>query len=149
MTIPANQNDRPNHTPNDRAWFCPACGCADVTASSLAGGNAKCNVCTWAGTVEELPTFLFTHDMGTPEEVFRAFFVDTRKLLGQHFATQFGHMLIKWGFLEAPNGKNHAVVVKTLSRYVGVITKAVVTAVVTERQAMEKEKFREQSKPSG
>jgi hypothetical protein len=146
MTTPANQNDKPNHTSADRAWFCPACGSSDVTASALAGGHANCNTCTWTGSVEELPTFLFTHDMGTPEEVFRSFFIDTRKLLGQHFATQIGHMLIKWGFLEAPDGKNTARVVKLLSRYVGAITKAVVVAIVTERQAMEKEGFREQAK---
>jgi hypothetical protein len=53
-------------------------------------------------------------------------------------------MLIKWGFLEAPDGKNNVRIVKTLSRYVGAITKAVVTVIVAERQAMEKEKFREQ-----
>ncbi len=150
MTTPANQNDKPNHIATDKAWFCPACGGSDVTASALAGGNANCNTCTWKGAVEELPTFFFTHDMGTPEEVFRAFFLDTRKLLGSTFATQFGHLLIKWGFLDAPDGKNNAQVVKVLSRYVGAITKAVVTTVVSERQAMEKEKFREQSKqPAG
>lgn len=152
MNTPANQNDKPNHAPTDKAWFCPACGSSDVTASALAGGGASCNTCVWKGSVEELPTFFFTHDMGTPEEVFRAFFIDTRKLLGQHFATQMGHLLIKWGFLDAPDGsdgKNHELLVKMLSRYVGAIAKAVVTAVVAERQAMEREKFREQSKHPG
>lgn len=142
--MPANQNDKPNHANTDRAWFCPACGAADVTASSLAGGSASCNVCTWKGTVEELPTFLFSHDMGTPDEVFRAFFLDMRKLLGQHFATQLGHLLIKWGFLDQPDNKNVLQVTKTLSRYVGSVTRAVVTAIIEERRAMEKERFREQ-----
>lgn len=139
----ANQNHNPNHNPTDKAWFCPACGSSDITASSLAGGDASCNTCTWKGAVTDLPTFHFTHDMGTPEEVFTAFFRDVRKLLGSSFATQIGHMLIKWGFLDAPDPKNHQQVVKTLSRYVGAITKAAVYAIVAERQAMEKEKLRE------
>lgn len=141
----ANNNANPNAA-TDRAWFCPACGSADVVASALAGGAASCNICTWKGTVEDLPTFIFQHDLGTtPEEVFQQFFLDTRKLLGQHFATQIGHMLIKWGFLDAPTPENTKRIVKTLSRYVAAITKAAVVAIVEERKVMEKEKFREQS----
>lgn len=145
---PANNNANPNATAT-RAYFCPACGGANVDASALSGGSAKCNVCTWTGTVEELPTFIFQHDLGgTPEEVFRTFFLDVRKLLGSHFATQIGHMLIKWGFLDAPTPQNQQRVVKTLGRYVAAITKAAVVAIVEERKAMEKEKFREQP-PAG
>ena len=137
---PANQNNNPNHATQDKAYFCPACGASDVTASALAGGNANCNICTWKGAVEELPTFHFTHDMGTPEEVFRAFFVDVRKLLSQQFAVAFGQVLIKWGFLDAPDARNATKVTKMLSRYMGAVAKAVANAIVTERQAMEKEK---------
>ncbi len=140
----ANQNGNPNHNPTDRAWFCPACGSADITASSLAGGEASCNTCTWKGGTVDLPTFHFTHDMGTPEEVFTAFFRDVRKLLGQNFATPIGHMLIKWGFLDAPDQKNAQQVTRTLSRFIGSISKAVVVAIIEERRAMEKEKHRGQ-----
>jgi len=142
---PVNNNANPNSSTDSRAYFCPACGSANVNASSLAGGSANCNICTWKGTVEELPTFVFQHDLGGPEEVFRTFFLDIRKLLGQHFATQIGHLLIKWGFLDAPTPENQQRVIKTLSRYVAAITKAAVVAIVEERKAMEKEKFREQS----
>lgn len=141
----ANNNANPNSAGTDRAYFCPACGSADVNVSALAGGNAKCNICSWSGSVEELPAFVFQHDLGGPEEVFRSFFLDMRKLLGQHFATQIGHMLIKWGFLDTPTPENQQRVVKTLGRYVAAITKAAVVAIVEERRAMEKEKFREQS----
>ena len=144
MTTPANGNSNPNNATPDKAWFCPACGSASVTASSLAGGAASCNTCTWRGAVEDLPTFFFTHDMGTPEEVFHAFFGDVRKLLGKHFATQIGQMLIKWGFMDAPDGKNNAKVGRVLSRYVGSISRAAVTAIIAEREAMEKEKMRDQ-----
>ena len=41
-----------------------------------------------------------------------------------YFATQIGHMLIKWGFLDAPTPENTKRIVKTLSRYVAAITKA-------------------------
>ena len=137
---PANNNSNPNSRPTDKGWFCPTCGAADVTASALSGGGAKCNVCTWAGKVEELATFHFTHDMGTPEEVFRAFFMDMRKVMAQHFSVVMGQMLIKWGFMDAPDKKNHEQVQRTMARYMGAISQAVCKAVVTERQAIEREK---------
>lgn len=143
----ANENANPNRAITDRGWFCPACGGADVTASSLAGGKANCNICSWKGAVEELPTMLFEHDMGTPEEILRSFFLDVRKLLGSSFATQFGHLLIKWGFLDAPTPKNQSHVIRVLTRYMGAITKAVVQAVLRERQAIEREKHGEQPRP--
>ena len=104
---PANGNANPNNQPTDKGWFCAACGSADVTASALAGGAAKCNVCTWVGKVEELATFFFTHDMGTPQEVFKAFFMDMRKVMAKQFATVMGQMLIKWGFMDAPRSEEH------------------------------------------
>ena len=46
---------------------------------------------------------------------------------------------------DAPTPENTKRIIKTLSRYVAAITKAAVVAIVEERKAMEKEKFREQS----
>jgi hypothetical protein len=136
----AANDANPNQQPTDRGFFCPACGAADITASGLAGGAANCNICTWAGRVEDLATFHFTHGMGSPDEVFRAFFLDMRKIIGKQFAVVIGQMLIKWGFMDAPDTKNHALVTKTLTRYMGAIAIAVCKAVVAERQAIEKEK---------
>lgn len=141
---PANGNANPNNQPTDKGWFCAACGSADVTASALAGGAAKCNVCTWVGKVEELATFFFTHDMGTPQEVFKAFFMDMRKVMAKQFATVMGQMLIKWGFMDAPDSKNMKQVQRILARYMGAISQAVCKAIVAERQAIEREKRGEQ-----
>lgn len=143
----ANNNANPNVSQTDRAYFCPACGSANVDGSSLAGGSAKCNVCSWSGSVEEMPAFAFQHESGTPDEIFRSFFLDVRKAFGQHIATQIGHLLIKWGFLDAPGPANQQRVIKTLARYVAAITKAAVVAIVEERKAIEKETFRAQSTP--
>jgi hypothetical protein len=137
---PANGNANPNNQPNAKAWFCPACGGADVTVSSLAGGDASCNICSWAGKVEDLPTFHFSHDGGTPEEVLRTFFSDVRKLLAQQqFATSIGLLLIKWGFLTQPDKKTAVVFGKHLSRYVGEAAKAVVQSVIKVRADIERE----------
>ncbi len=130
-----------------QGWFCPTCGAADVTASNLAGGAAKCNICTWTGKVEELATFHFTHDMGSPQEVFRAFFMDMRKVMAREFATVMGQMLIKWGFMDAPDSKNMKQVQRVLARYIGVISQAVCKAIVAERQAIEREKHGEPDQP--
>jgi hypothetical protein len=130
---PANSNA-------DRGYFCPSCGGADVTASGLAGGEAKCNICTWSGTVEELATFHFMHETGSPEEIARAFFSDMRKVLARDFAQQIGLWLIRWGFMDAPDSKNMKDVQRVLSRYLGIAAQAMVKAIITERQKIEREK---------
>jgi hypothetical protein len=144
VTTPANGNANPNHQEGDKGWFCPTCGAADVTASTLAGGDARCNVCTWKGRVEELATFHFQHGMGSPDQIFRAFFMDMRKVMAREFSSSMGLILIKWGFMDAPDGKNMKKVQRTLARYLGAISQAVVKAIVAERQAIEKEEHGEQ-----
>lgn len=139
-TRPANGNDNPNNQPNARGWFCPSCGGADVTASALAGGEANCNICNWKGKVEELATFHFSHDGGTPEEVLQRFLMDVRKFMSeQQFATALGSLLIKWGFLLAPDAKTKAIVTQHLARYVGEAAKAIVQSVLNTRRDLEKE----------
>jgi hypothetical protein len=138
---PDNSNGNPNQQPNAQAWFCPSCGGADVTASSLSGGDARCNICSWSGRVEDLPTFRFSHDGGTPEEVFQRFFIDVRKLIAQQqFATAIGFLLIKWGFLDQPDPRTAAAFGKVLARYVVEAAKAIVQSIADTRAAIEKEK---------
>lgn len=138
--IVANDNKKPN----DKAAFCAACGSADVNTSSLAGGEASCNVCGWKGRVEDLAIFHFTHDMGDPEAVFRQFFLEIRKLLSMQFAKDVGLMLIKWGFIEEPTPKNLASVQKMLARYVAGIAKAIAESIAKTRSDIEKETHGEQ-----
>jgi hypothetical protein len=137
---PVNENSS-----TDVARFCPACGSADVVTSTLAGGDAACNVCSWKGQVEDLHAFRFSHDLGTPEEVFRLFFLDIRKLLSRQFATEIGRLLIKWGFMDAPTAKNAALVQAHLARYVGSIGRAIAESVVQTRAEIEKERHCERS----
>jgi len=120
--------------PNDKASFCPACGCADVTTSTLAGGEASCNVCGWKGRVEDLAVFHFSHEMGSAEEVFRNFFLDVRSLITKSSAQQIGQLLLKWGFIDAPVDR------KVFARYLGGIAQGIAKGVFETRQAIEKEK---------
>jgi hypothetical protein len=145
MDPPANQNANPNGAINDRAFFCPACGAADVTSSALAGGAASCNVCNWRGTAEDLAVFRFSHDMGTPEEVFRAFFIEVRRLLGSKFATGIGLLLIKWGFLDEITERNKKDFTKKLARYVASASLAMTHSIIETRAAIEKERCRDAS----
>lgn len=129
--------------PNDKALFCAACGSADVTTSALAGGDASCGVCGWRGKVEDLAAFRFSHNLGSAEQVFHAFFIDVRTLLSRQFAQEAGKMLIKWGFMDAPDDKNLLEVQKTLMRYIAGIAKAVVESIADTRAKLEKEKHRD------
>jgi hypothetical protein len=130
-------NDTGSHT---TALFCPACGGADITSSSLSSGEASCNVCDWKGKSEELVAYQFTHGMGSQEQVFRLFFLDIRKMLGAKLAQELGGLLVKWGFLDVPNPKNKVVVGKQLARYLASAAKALVTSMVQTRAEIEKER---------
>ena len=133
--LPANDALKPGAV----AYFCSACGSADVIVSALSGGEASCNVCHWKGRAEELAAFHFQHGMGSPEEVFRHFFLEMRKLISGPFGQEFGRLLIQWGFLEAPTQKNKAVVMNHLARYCGGIAKAIVLSICKTRSDIDKE----------
>lgn len=126
----------------DKAWFCSTCGAADISASELAGGEAHCNVCGWNGKVEDLATFRFSHGMNSPDEVFRMFFLDVRKMLSAGFAQDIGQMLIKWGFLETPTPKNARAVQQRLARYIAAVAKGIVDSIVRTRAELEREQHR-------
>jgi hypothetical protein len=137
-------NSANDNNPDDKARFCATCGSAYLTASELAGGEASCTVCGWKGRVEDLATFRFSHGMGSQEEVFRLFFLDIRKLLSKQFAQDAGVMLIKWGFIDAPDKKNVAAVQQKFARYIAVIAKSIAEGVVRTRADIEKETHRDQ-----
>ena len=129
---------------NDVALFCPHCASASVSKPSLAGGQAKCSVCSWEGKSEELAHFPFKHDFGQPEKVFRAFFTDFQKVIsGPPILIEFGTLLIKWGFLEEPTPKTSKVTAKLFARYMEDVFKAVALSVVATRAAIEKERCSE------
>ena len=130
---------------NDIAYFCPECGSAKITASTLAGGAASCGVCTWQGSTTDLLTYTFQHALGSQDEIVRQFLLDARTVISKSFAIQIGSLLVRWGFVDDPTPSNVKAVNKQLARYVGAIATAVVKAVFETRGKVEKERRREPS----
>jgi hypothetical protein len=150
MTLPANGN---NGAPNkDKAYFCPTCGGADVTASLLAGGNAQCEVCSWKGQVEDLLVHHFSHGSGSQDEIARQFFLDIRNLFARTFATELGALLMKWGFLETvtpdSNQETRQRLGRALARYIGVIAQSAAKGIFETRAQLEKERIRAEQQQS-
>lgn len=117
----------------EKAFFCPTCGSASVNAPMLAGAEASCNTCTWRGPTHELALLRFDHGMGSPEQVAHNFMIEVRNLLTKNFAMEMGRMLMKWGFMPANE-------TKLFARYMGAIARGISTAIVQERQAIDKER---------
>ena len=84
----------------DTVFFCPACGTSSVKASSLAGGDASCEVCSWKGTREELLNLLFEHAFDSQEEMLMRFVNQLASVLARSSALEVGRVLLQWGFLE-------------------------------------------------
>ena len=120
-------------------YFCPACGSASVTTQPLVGTGA-CELCPWKGRIEELAAFPFSQDLGSPEDVSRAFFLDARQLLGQHLATPLARFLVKWGFVDEPTPRTAARLKRELAQYVGACASALVKTIIEVRQRLEKER---------
>jgi hypothetical protein len=118
----------------DKAYFCQCCGSALVDASSFAGGEASCNVCGWAGKVEELATVPFSQEVGSPDEVLRQLFIDIRGLFAKNISPDLIRLLLKWGFLGNPINKQH------VARYFGGIARSIAQGIIETRAQLEKEK---------
>lgn len=122
---------------NDSVLFCPQCMSATVDASSLVGGLASCRTCQWKGKKEDCVHKSIEHQFASQEEIFQAFSRDVQLLVAEFGAKPIGRMLRKWGFLvDGPNG---APDVEVLKRYVRAIARGIASAIVKEREALEKE----------
>jgi hypothetical protein len=113
-----------------KAVFCPQCGAASVDKTLT--GEASCKVCDWAGRDYELAAMPFSHGFGGDEGLSRAFFIDVRKLFGETFAVEVGRLLLRWGFLPAPDPR-------LLARYLAAAARAVVISIFDEREKLERE----------
>lgn len=133
-----NTNGNPNEA-TDKSYFCPSCSSANVTASSLAGGAANCNICTWKGVVEDLAVYTFQHGMGGPEQVLHNFAMDVRRVVSGPLAVQMVALLAKWGFLSS-NDMNP----KVAARYLGAMARGMAKSLLEEREKMEKENHGQQ-----
>lgn len=129
-----------------KARFCPNCGSPSVEAGMvlLVEGSVTpydCKACGWHGGEGALLNIPFSHELGSDENILVHLMGDLRTVLAKHCAIPLGGFLLKWGFLErALNGGHIVLNPKQLSRYMTAISKAVLTAVIEERQQQEKEK---------
>lgn len=122
-------------------YVCPECGSPSVEYSSLAGGNAECTACKWAGSKEKL--LAIPGELRGKEEAFAAMRNDLRNTFARS-ATDFGRFFIKWGFLEATqtNGGIRINEPRQLARYMTIIAKESFIAVINERKKIEEERVR-------
>lgn len=116
--------------------FCPKCGSCLVEYSALAGGDAACGACSWKGGVADLLVTPFKHDLGSNEEVLRAFSVEFRNTLAKNAGVQLGRLLINWGLLTSSDAD---VQTKQLSRLLAAMAKGAVQALIEERAALVRE----------
>jgi len=119
--------------------LCPGCGSPAVEFSSLVGGEAVCRVCKWKGDREELLVMPFDHIYGTEEGVGMALHNELRRVFSNPlFATDIIRFLTRWGFVEVD--KDNRADVPTTTRYIAAIGRAVLVAVIKEREKIEMEK---------
>ncbi len=121
---------------NTIVWFCPECGSASLERSALTGGGAACKACTWTGYNHQLAGMPFRQELGDAGQITQALVGDLRGVLAKDGGTVFARFLQKWGFLD-PEKPEAA---KLLGRYLAAIARSTLTAILNERQAIEKER---------
>lgn len=114
-------------------YFCPTCGGSDVEVPALVGATASCRSCGWTGTAKDMAVYQFEHDLGSNEEVLRAFFHDVRTIFAKGAGVQVAALLVKWGFMDTADPK-------TLARYLSAGAKSFVQGLIDERRQLEKER---------
>jgi len=122
----------------DKAYFCPTCGSSAIEASTLVGGAASCSSCQWSGLTTDLVVHVFKHDLGTSDDVVKAFAQEFKGLIGKHMATPLAALLHKWGFFVSNPPKS-----EELTRYAVAMAKASIIAILEVRREMEKERVRD------
>jgi hypothetical protein len=116
-------------------YFCPRCNGAAVNVSQVAG-LADCVSCGWQGGLSELISTVIQHDLGSDEKLLETFATDMRNLFSKTAAKPLALFLRNWGFLpEADPAKQ----VRFLARYMAAMARAMVRAVIEEREKIEKE----------
>jgi len=120
---------------------CPECASAMTECSGLVGGSASCGACGWKGKREDMLTVPFAAQMGNPTELFITMRNDLRSLVSVN-ATHFLRFLVKWGFIPAVQRGDKIEILTTTwaTRYMNVIARGVLLAVIEERQKIEKER---------
>lgn len=122
----------------DLSLICPSCGSPSVDYSELANGNASCRICKWEGRREELVGVAFEHMFGSREGIAMELFNDVRRLMSDKiFMLGLAKFLSRWGFIDVQGDPKK--VAYRLSRYGAAMARAMLKAVIEEREALEKE----------
>lgn len=123
----------------DFAFFCPGCGSSAVDTQALAG-TASCRACEWSGLDSLLIVAPIEHGLGSKDNIAYAVIQDLRIALAKDCAVPLGRFLLKWGFLAAADTPQGVIIDnEQLGRYMTAIQAAVYTAILAEREAIEKE----------
>lgn len=123
-------------------YQCPECGSPAVEFSELAGGSASCSPCKWTGKKDDLLGTPFEHILGSREGVGFELVNDLRRVISTSpgFLANLGGFLNRWGFVDLDNPGPE--VTKSMVRYMAVIARAVLKAIIEERKKIEEEKIR-------
>lgn len=108
--------------------------------SSMVGGQGECRSrdCGWKGTREELVAIPFKHPFMTDESVMHQFTQELRQLLARDIGVVLLRYLIKWGFVRTVEVQGKTQVdAKQFTRYLVVIARAIIVAVLEERNRQE------------
>lgn len=128
----------------DNIHLCPKCASPSIDVSELAGGTASCRICSWTGTRENVYTVPFSHGQGGSEGIALEFFNDMRRVLGDKvFMTNLTRFLSRWGFVDLGDPAGKQEVVRRVARYGAAAARAMVSAVINEREQLEKEAHNE------
>lgn len=123
----------------DTLYVCPDCGSPSLEYSLLAGGSATCTACGFIGPKERL--LALPVELRGKEETFAAMRNDLRNTFARS-ATDFGRFLVKWGFLDATQGKEGINInPRQLARYMTIIAKETFIAILAERRKIEEERI--------
>lgn len=125
----------------DVVRFCPQCGSPSVDFSSLVGGDAKCRACDWAGVREKLLLVPINHAFVNGEEALVNMMSALRRHLSGELGVPYLKFLLEWGFIQA-DLQNIAGTLdrKIFSRYLAVIARAIMVALLEEREKIALEK---------
>jgi hypothetical protein len=120
-------------TPFTVAYFCPQCGGASLDFSEIEGGDATCRSCTWKGAGRERVAYPFKHDFISDESMLLSMMQDMRVIFAAS-SKMYAEFFMKWGFLKVgPGTAQH------LARFMAGAARAVLTAIIEERERIEKE----------
>lgn len=125
---------------NDKAYFCPTCGCSTVNYSKIEGSKASCTTCNWSGPLTELAAVPFGHDFSSDEAILHQLMLDIRQMMSAKFSTEILRLLGKWGFIHLPVGPSTS---KNLARYLGATATAIARAWIDERRKIIEAKAKE------